>query len=180
MQTKLDTNLEMLRVASVASAGVPITFDFHHHRFCTGDMTEEQAFKAAIATWPKGVRPQVMNLTVTLSAQLQQYPVWDSCAMCNCSMFTKNHFFNGHMSSQSMMGMIAHTVSCHAQQAQQGCDHSSLCNSPTCSQGQFTCFATHQKLKQCLCSLRQGLAARLAQVAFGSVICGSMPYRNSS
>ena len=63
MRTKLDTNLDMLQVASLASAGVPITFDFHHHRFCTGDMTEEQAFKAAIATWPKGVRPQVMNVT---------------------------------------------------------------------------------------------------------------------
>lgn len=41
------------------AAGVPITFDFHHHRFCKGGLTEEQAFKAAIATWPKGVRPQV-------------------------------------------------------------------------------------------------------------------------
>lgn len=39
--------------------GVPITFDFHHHRFCQGELTEEQAFKAAIATWPEGVRPQV-------------------------------------------------------------------------------------------------------------------------
>ena len=63
MQTKPNINLGVLRVASWASAGVPITFDFHHHRFCTGDMTEEQAFKAAIATWPKGVRPQVLNVT---------------------------------------------------------------------------------------------------------------------
>lgn len=43
------------------AAGVPITFDFHHHRFCKGGLTEEQAFKAAIATWPKGVRPQVTD-----------------------------------------------------------------------------------------------------------------------
>jgi UV DNA damage endonuclease len=39
--------------------GIPITFDFHHHKFCTGDLTEEQAFKMAIATWPKDVRPMV-------------------------------------------------------------------------------------------------------------------------
>lgn len=39
--------------------GVPLVFDFHHHRFCPGSLTEEQAFKAAIKTWPAGVRPVV-------------------------------------------------------------------------------------------------------------------------
>eukprot|EP00891_Asterochloris_glomerata_P009145 jgi/Astpho2/9145/e_gw1.00135.16.1_t len=42
-----------------ARIGVPITFDFHHHKFCTGDWSEEEAFKRAIATWPKDVRPMV-------------------------------------------------------------------------------------------------------------------------
>ncbi|KAL6778268.1 hypothetical protein ACKKBG_A17550 [Auxenochlorella protothecoides x Auxenochlorella symbiontica] len=39
--------------------GVPIVFDFHHWKFCEGDMTQEEALRAAIATWPKGIRPVV-------------------------------------------------------------------------------------------------------------------------
>jgi UV DNA damage endonuclease len=35
--------------------GVPITFDYHHHRFCTGGLSEEVALKLASTTW-KGVR----------------------------------------------------------------------------------------------------------------------------
>jgi UV DNA damage endonuclease len=31
--------------------GTPITFDYHHHRFNTGDLTEEQAFSLAYSTW---------------------------------------------------------------------------------------------------------------------------------
>ena len=50
------------------ATGVPVTFDFHHHRFCRGGLTEEQAFKTAIATWPKGVRPQVTPLLLFLPA----------------------------------------------------------------------------------------------------------------
>lgn len=33
--------------------GIPAVFDFHHHGFCTGGWSEEQAFRAAIATWPQ-------------------------------------------------------------------------------------------------------------------------------
>jgi UV DNA damage endonuclease len=36
--------------------GIPITFDYHHHRFCTGDLSEEEAIKLASTTWPEGVR----------------------------------------------------------------------------------------------------------------------------
>ena len=36
--------------------GIPIVFDYFHHKFCTGDMTEEQALKLAAKTWPKGVK----------------------------------------------------------------------------------------------------------------------------
>lgn len=32
--------------------GTPITFDFHHHRFNTGGLTEEQALRLAASTWP--------------------------------------------------------------------------------------------------------------------------------
>tara|TARA_Y100001938_G_scaffold122339_1_gene170677 strand:- start:187 stop:1038 length:852 start_codon:yes stop_codon:yes gene_type:complete len=39
--------------------GIPIVFDYHHHKFCTGDMTEQQALELAISTWPKGITPVV-------------------------------------------------------------------------------------------------------------------------
>ena len=39
--------------------GIPIVFDYHHHQFCTGDMTEEGALKLAATTWPKGITQEV-------------------------------------------------------------------------------------------------------------------------
>ena len=39
--------------------GIPITFDYHHHKFCTGDLTEQEALELAITTWPKGIVPVV-------------------------------------------------------------------------------------------------------------------------
>ena len=39
--------------------GIPIVFDYHHHKFCTGDMTEQEALELAISTWPKGIAPVV-------------------------------------------------------------------------------------------------------------------------
>lgn len=36
--------------------GLPITFDYHHHRFCSGDQTEEEAIKLAAKSWPSGIR----------------------------------------------------------------------------------------------------------------------------
>ena len=41
------------------SLGIPIVFDYHHHQFCTGDLTEEQALKLASTTWPKDITPVV-------------------------------------------------------------------------------------------------------------------------
>ena len=38
---------------------IPIVFDYHHHSFNTGDMSEENALKLAITTWPKGITPTV-------------------------------------------------------------------------------------------------------------------------
>jgi len=35
--------------------GIPITFDYFHHKFNTGGLTEKQALIAASATWPEGV-----------------------------------------------------------------------------------------------------------------------------
>lgn len=39
--------------------GIPIVFDYHHHQFCTGGLTEEQALNLAVTTWPKSITPIV-------------------------------------------------------------------------------------------------------------------------
>jgi len=35
--------------------GIPITFDYFHHKFNTGGLTEEEALKLASTTWPDGI-----------------------------------------------------------------------------------------------------------------------------
>ena len=37
--------------------GVPIVFDYHHHRFCDGGLGEQEALELAISTWPEGITP---------------------------------------------------------------------------------------------------------------------------
>ena len=37
--------------------GVPIVFDYYHHKFCTGGLSERDALNLAIKTWPKGITP---------------------------------------------------------------------------------------------------------------------------
>jgi UV DNA damage endonuclease len=37
--------------------GIPIVFDYHHHKFCTGDLSEQQALEMAISTWPDDITP---------------------------------------------------------------------------------------------------------------------------
>jgi len=37
--------------------GVPIVFDYYHHKFCTGGLSEQEALKLATKTWPKGITP---------------------------------------------------------------------------------------------------------------------------
>ena len=39
--------------------GIPITFDYHHHKFCSGGLSEQEALELAITTWPKGIVPVV-------------------------------------------------------------------------------------------------------------------------
>jgi UV DNA damage endonuclease len=41
------------------NTGIPIVFDYHHHQFCTGGLTEEEALKLAATTWLKGIRQEV-------------------------------------------------------------------------------------------------------------------------
>jgi UV DNA damage endonuclease len=38
--------------------GIPIVFDYHHHTFCNGDMTEKDALQLAVSTW-KECKPVV-------------------------------------------------------------------------------------------------------------------------
>ena len=39
--------------------GVPIVFDYHHHRFCDGGLSEQEALELAISTWPLDITPVV-------------------------------------------------------------------------------------------------------------------------
>lgn len=38
---------------------IPITFDYFHHQFCPGGLSEEEALLAAVSTWPNGITPVV-------------------------------------------------------------------------------------------------------------------------
>tara|TARA_R110000851_G_scaffold8075_2_gene31061 strand:- start:965 stop:1885 length:921 start_codon:yes stop_codon:yes gene_type:complete len=39
--------------------GIPVVFDYHHHKFCTGDLSEQEALELAMSTWPTDVVPVV-------------------------------------------------------------------------------------------------------------------------
>ena len=39
--------------------GIPIVFDYHHHKFNTGGLSEQEALELAISTWPKSIKPIV-------------------------------------------------------------------------------------------------------------------------
>jgi UV DNA damage endonuclease len=39
--------------------GIPIVFDYHHHKFNTGGLSEEEALKLAASTWPSNIKPIV-------------------------------------------------------------------------------------------------------------------------
>ena len=39
--------------------GIPIVFDYHHHTFNTGDLSEQRALELAISTWPDNITPAV-------------------------------------------------------------------------------------------------------------------------
>ena len=39
--------------------GIPIVFDYHHHNFKTGGLSEQDALELAIKTWPKDIIPVV-------------------------------------------------------------------------------------------------------------------------
>jgi len=39
--------------------GIPIVFDYHHHSFQTGGLSEQEALELAMSTWPKDITPMV-------------------------------------------------------------------------------------------------------------------------
>jgi UV DNA damage endonuclease len=39
--------------------GIPIVFDYHHHTFNTGGLSEQEALALAVSTWPKTITPAV-------------------------------------------------------------------------------------------------------------------------
>jgi len=39
--------------------GIPIVFDYHHHKFNNGGLSEKEALDLAISTWPDGIKPIV-------------------------------------------------------------------------------------------------------------------------
>ena len=39
--------------------GIPIVFDYHHHRFCDGGLSEHSALSLAMSTWPNDIVPVV-------------------------------------------------------------------------------------------------------------------------
>ena len=39
--------------------GIPVVFDYHHHTFCTGDLSEQEALELAMSTWPSDIIPVV-------------------------------------------------------------------------------------------------------------------------
>ena len=58
-----DDKARMYSVADLMTVhnatGIPIVFDYHHHGFCTGGLSESEALALAISTWPDGITPVV-------------------------------------------------------------------------------------------------------------------------
>lgn len=48
---------DILRIHEVS--GIPVVFDYLHHRFCNGGLTEREAMLLACSTWPNDIAPVV-------------------------------------------------------------------------------------------------------------------------
>jgi UV DNA damage endonuclease len=46
--------------------GVPITFDVHHHKYCSGNMDHETAARLAVSTWPNDI-PAAFHFASTIN-----------------------------------------------------------------------------------------------------------------
>jgi UV DNA damage endonuclease len=54
--------------------GVPIVFDYHHHRLHTGGLTEKEALELAISTWPDDITP-VVHYAESRCDEYQNYKI---------------------------------------------------------------------------------------------------------
>jgi UV DNA damage endonuclease len=45
---------------------IPITFDVHHHKFCSGNLTHQEAAELAVSSWPEGV-PAAFHFASTIN-----------------------------------------------------------------------------------------------------------------
>ena len=52
--------------------GIPIVFDYHHHKFCTGGLSEQEALELAISTWPDDITPGVQYSESRSKEQLDE------------------------------------------------------------------------------------------------------------
>ena len=72
--------------------GIPIVFDYHHHRFCDGGLSEKEALEMAISTWPKGIVPAVhyseSRSRNNLTNQLDLKPILITCTITLILMVT--------------------------------------------------------------------------------------------
>jgi UV DNA damage endonuclease len=54
--------------------GIPIVFDYHHHRLHDGGLTEQEALEVAISTWPEGITP-VVHYAESRCDEYQNYKI---------------------------------------------------------------------------------------------------------
>lgn len=54
------------------SIGVPIVFDYHHHKFCDGGQTESEALALAVSTWGK-IKPETHYSETRRNADGSEY-----------------------------------------------------------------------------------------------------------
>jgi len=55
MTVQMNTLLKICLMGYIKKIGIPITFDYFHHKFNTGGLSEEEALKMASITWPEGI-----------------------------------------------------------------------------------------------------------------------------
>jgi UV DNA damage endonuclease len=48
---------DLLNLHVMCNRELPITFDYFHHRFVPGNLSEQEALEVALSTWPAGVVP---------------------------------------------------------------------------------------------------------------------------
>ena len=71
--------------------GIPIVFDYHHHKFNTGGQTEQEALELAITTWDSDITPVVHY---SESKTIHEGKEKESPAHSNLVFGPMNHYHN--------------------------------------------------------------------------------------